>query len=78
MSHVPHCPRCETPLHGKGAGRFHCDACSIEYQQSVHCDVCAEEVETLKACGAVDYFCNKCNSLKSKSKVEYRYDEISH
>jgi hypothetical protein len=35
-------------------------------------------LERLKACGAVDYFCNHCNTLKSKSKVLRSYLLVDH
>lgn len=33
------------------------------------CPKCKSELEQLKACGAVNYFCNSCNELVSKSAV---------
>ena len=30
---------------------------------------CGQELERLRACGAVDYFCNHCNTLVSKRTV---------
>ncbi|XZG71251.1 YfgJ family double zinc ribbon protein [Chitinibacteraceae bacterium HSL-7] len=34
------------------------------------CPDCGAELEVLKACGARDYFCPRCNELKSRSRVE--------
>lgn len=34
-----------------------------------YCPVCHEEVEVLNACGAVSFFCNTCNELKSSKSV---------
>ncbi len=33
------------------------------------CPVCHDEVEIVQACGAVNYFCNTCNELKSSKVV---------
>lgn len=33
------------------------------------CPVCNDEVEVLNACGAVSFFCNTCNELKSSKVV---------
>lgn len=38
------------------------------------CPTCNDEVEVLNACGAVSFFCNTCNELKS-SKVVLDQDE---
>ncbi|TCS43787.1 zinc-ribbon domain-containing protein [Reinekea marinisedimentorum] len=33
------------------------------------CPKCNSELEELRACGAVNYFCNSCNELVSKRSV---------
>lgn len=38
------------------------------------CPTCNNEVEVLNACGAVSFFCNTCNELKS-SKVVLNEEE---
>lgn len=68
----PHCPECHGLLEFNNK-LFHCAACQSDYSEQVSCDVCGETLEKLKACGAVDYFCNHCNCLKSKSKVVRSY-----
>lgn len=40
-----------------------------------YCPTCQDEVEVIKACGAVSYFCNTCNELKS-SKVVLTEEEL--
>ncbi|GAA5214531.1 zinc ribbon domain-containing protein [Corallincola platygyrae] len=75
MSHA-HCPDCHGLLQAEDK-TFHCANCQQDFSQRINCDVCGEEVETLKACGAVDYFCNHCQSLKSKSKVVRSYHKLS-
>ncbi|RCU48924.1 ubiquitin--protein ligase [Corallincola luteus] len=72
----PHCPECHGLLQAENK-QLHCPACQADYVEKVCCDVCGEQVETLKACGAVDYFCNHCNSLKSKSKVVRSYHMVN-
>ncbi|WP_410498301.1 zinc ribbon domain-containing protein [Chitinibacter sp. S2-10] len=34
------------------------------------CPDCGKEIEVLKACGAISYFCNHCNELKSSARVK--------
>ncbi len=38
------------------------------------CPTCNDEVEVLNACGAVSFFCHRCNELKS-SKVVLTIEE---
>lgn len=33
------------------------------------CPTCNDEVEVLNACGAVSFFCNTCNELKSSKTI---------
>ncbi len=35
----------------------------------VLCPDCGKAVEVLKDCGAISYFCNHCNELKSSQRI---------
>lgn len=66
------CPTCSQPL-AKEGDLYHCASCTTHYRESITCPVCDQEVEVLKACGAVNYFCTSCNELQSKHNVIKRY-----
>lgn len=34
-----------------------------------YCPKCNQELEVLSSCGAVNYFCNTCNELKSSKSI---------
>lgn len=34
------------------------------------CPDCGKALEVLKACGAISYFCNDCNELKSSKRIQ--------
>ena len=40
------------------------------------CPTCQHELERLRACGVVDYFCNHCNSLVSKRSVQFELTPV--
>ncbi|MBL0649852.1 zinc ribbon domain-containing protein [Aeromonas caviae] len=46
-----------------------CGQCQARYRIRALCPACGQELERLRACGAVDYFCNHCNTLVSKRTV---------
>jgi len=46
-----------------------CGQCQARYRIRTLCPACGQELERLRACGAVDYFCNHCNTLVSKRTV---------
>ncbi len=63
------CPECQQGLPLVSGAKYHCESCVLSYNLMVKCPQCRSELEQLKACGAVNYFCPSCNELKSKSKV---------
>ncbi len=65
------CPKCEHELSRSGELKRHCDACDSDFTLEVTCNQCGEQLERLKACGAVNFWCNSCNELKSKSSAVY-------
>ena len=80
--HCNFCPQCQQELAWQkgtslGQGNYICHACQLTYQKQNYCPDCQEEVEKLQACGATNYFCKKCNSLKSKSRVTHDFKELA-
>ncbi len=69
-----HCPHCETELTWQD-GLYHCPHCDIQFKKISYCPDCKNVIEKLQACGAVSYFCNHCNELKSKSRVTHQFTE---
>ncbi|HFZ8995822.1 TPA: zinc ribbon domain-containing protein [Citrobacter freundii] len=66
----PTCPRCQNLLerHGETA---HCPACNADFMLEARCPDCHKPLQILKACGAVDYFCQNGHGLISKKRVEF-------
>lgn len=62
------------PIHGtalEASGKlWYCAGCRANYRTSGSCADCGEELERLAACGATNWWCNRCNELKSKSRVK--------
>ncbi|HCD7474801.1 TPA: zinc ribbon domain-containing protein [Klebsiella michiganensis] len=48
-----------------------CERCAKEYVVEARCPDCHKPLEVLKACGAVDYFCQNGHGLISKKRVEF-------
>lgn len=69
------CPKCNEELVRSGELKRHCDACDSDFTLHVTCNECGDELERLKACGAVNFWCNQCNELKSKSSAVYTLQE---
>ena len=70
------CPLHQTPLNGNGLV-LHCALCQADYRLCAHCPDCGAQLERLQACGASNWFCNRCNELKSKSAVQAELVKIS-
>ncbi|MFW5388104.1 zinc ribbon domain-containing protein [Yersinia sp. 2542 StPb PI] len=66
------CPVCQK-LMTEVSGHFHCSNCHGSYQQQAECPDCAKPLQVLKACGAIDYFCQHGHGLISKSRVHFSY-----
>lgn len=64
-----YCPSDANPLDATARG-WHCNQCQANYQLRGVCDQCGESLERLQACGAVSWFCNHCNQLKSSRSVQ--------
>lgn len=64
------CPICGNPLVATDAGA-HCESCNQDFKAEARCPDCHRPLEVLKACGAVDYFCQNGHGLISRKRVEF-------
>ncbi|MBW9459998.1 zinc ribbon domain-containing protein [Kluyvera sp. EC_51] len=64
------CPTCQASLEVQG-NQAHCDRCKQDFTLEARCPECLKPLEVLKACGAVDYFCQNGHGLISKKRVEW-------
>lgn len=66
------CPNCAQPLQRSGEQLRHCRQCDVTFKLMIRCAQCNDELQRLKACGSVSFWCNCCNELKSKSSAVYQ------
>lgn len=71
------CPHCEQTLTRQGKLNAHCDGCDVAYFINYHCPTCQQNTRAIKACGAVDLWCDTCNELVSKSSAIVRIKKTS-
>ncbi|ENV9334445.1 zinc ribbon domain-containing protein [Klebsiella aerogenes] len=64
------CPICHARLEVQG-NSAHCAHCEKDFALEARCPDCHQPLEVLKACGAVDYFCQHGHGLISKKRVEF-------
>lgn len=64
------CPNCQSPLERNG-DTARCVTCNTEYTLEALCPDCHKPLQVMKACGAVDYFCQHGHGLISKKRVEF-------
>ena len=64
------CPACQAELDSRSP-EVSCGQCHARYRIRALCPTCQQSLERFRACGAVDYFCNHCNSLVSKRAVRF-------
>ena len=64
------CPDCHAALEPQN-GIAHCDSCNKDIPLEARCPDCHQPLQVLKACGAVDYFCQNGHGLISKKRVEF-------
>ena len=74
MENDKKCLKCDGELQ-YDKGDYVCSKCGTRYEAEYLCDKCGSKVEKLQACGALNFFCNSCNELKSKSKIIKEYKE---
>jgi hypothetical protein len=60
------CPDCQAPLEPLN-GVAHCENCNKDIALEARCPECHQPLQVLKACGAVDYFCQNGHGLISKN-----------
>lgn len=65
------CPDCQQPLE-QNDGSAHCPGCGKDFRLAPLCPECHRPLEVLKACGAVDYFCQNGHGLISKKRVDWQ------
>ncbi|RYC42722.1 zinc ribbon domain-containing protein [Pectobacterium zantedeschiae] len=66
------CPDCHSTMTWQTDGSFLCAACQQHYLRDAECPECKHLLQELKACGAVDYFCQQ-HGMISKRRVVFRY-----
>lgn len=64
------CPTCKATLEHEN-GMAHCGNCGNDIALVASCPECHQPLQVLKACGAVDYFCQNGHGLISKKRVEF-------
>ncbi|EQB8218282.1 TPA: zinc ribbon domain-containing protein [Klebsiella aerogenes] len=64
------CPICHARLEAQ-SNSAHCAHCEKDFALEARCPDCHQPLEVLKACGAVDYFCQHGHGLISKKRVEF-------
>ena len=70
------CPSCQQPLTHDVQG-FDCAHCGQHFAHLALCPDCHQPLQVLKACGAVDYFCQHGDGLISKKRVKFVPDITS-
>ncbi|AGB41235.1 Protein of unknown function (DUF1407) [Halobacteroides halobius DSM 5150] len=76
------CQKCNNIMRDKGESNYFCKCCDeytpYEIKDVINfCDRCGEKVEVIKGCGSISFFCNNCNELRSKKKVETKYFDLN-
>ncbi|KPU83420.1 hypothetical protein JI57_01365 [Psychromonas sp. PRT-SC03] len=66
------CPSCAQLIIRTGALKRRCEHCQVDFILQIDCQDCGEKLERLQGCGAVNFWCHKCNELKSKKTAIYR------
>jgi len=69
------CPICNIELERSGELKRHCNKCHTDFNIEITCRECGDVLQRLKACGAVSFWCEKCNEQKSKSTAVYTFIE---
>ncbi|AOR62054.1 zinc ribbon domain-containing protein [Pectobacterium wasabiae] len=66
------CPHCHSVMDWQTGNTFQCVACQQHYQRKAACPECNHSLQELKACGAVDYFCQQ-HGMVSKRRIVFSY-----
>ncbi|MEN3752214.1 zinc ribbon domain-containing protein [Mangrovibacter yixingensis] len=65
------CPECQGECTQQGE-QWVCEKCHETMVLQPLCPECHKPLEVLKACGAVDYFCQNGHGLISKKRVDWQ------
>lgn len=76
MAYLIECPSCHQDGLDPKQDQPVCLQCQASFQIHRLCPTCQQELEKLQACGAVDFFCNHCNSLISKRQAIYQLTSV--
>lgn len=69
------CPDCHHSMMWQPDGAFLCEPCRQRYLREAVCPECKHPLQELKACGAVDYFCQQ-HGMQSKRRVVFSYSPV--
>ena len=73
MAYLLVCPDCGEEGLDPRYSPSQCQQCGKGFEIEPHCPECDSVLERVKACGAVDFFCNHCNNLVSKRSARYQF-----
>lgn len=62
------CPSCNEKIDGRGS-HYTCSGCGAKWKVTFSCEVCGNLPAVAASCGAVSFFCETCNSLKSRESM---------
>jgi len=66
------CPQCASELQRSDESMRYCGACQLAFHITIRCVQCSSPLQRLNACGAVSFWCDTCNELKSKRSAIYQ------
>ncbi|MGR5350614.1 zinc ribbon domain-containing protein [Vibrio mediterranei] len=69
------CPDCNVEIPTEGG--YTCSQCKTKFRKTPFCSDCGEQLESLKACGNVSYYCNSCRMQKSRTTIDWRLLTVS-
>ncbi len=74
------CTQCQSTFSYDGpvmpGAELSCPECHALGHLQACCSDCCQPLEPMKACGAIQYFCNHCRKLVSKSSLVWRNQPI--
>lgn len=65
------CPVCQQPLAQPESGQP-CEHCGTRFHLVACCPQCHQPLDVLKACGAVNYFCQHGHGLISRKTIAWQ------
>lgn len=76
MTYLIACPVCHQEGLDPRYSPSTCAHCKAEFQIIGFCPKCHQELLKMQCC-SIDFFCNHCNELVSKRKIEFHLAQIS-